>query len=107
MPSERNWGTWHPLVPALPAADRRRRRRTVTLACPHLTRPLRRGFEERADLLRIFGCRRIVNHQGEIGPAIDREPRKLQRQLARDRMVQDFAAVAVALHVIVAPHCRE
>ena len=78
-----------------------------SVAASWLACSLRRGLEKRADLVRIFGRRRIVDHHVEIGPAIDREGRKFHRERPGGGMVQDFHAIAMPLHIIVTPHRRE
>src|SRR5689334_20054935 len=67
----------------------------------------RSRLDERPDLLRIGGRGRIVDHQAEIGPAIDGKGGVFERDHAGFRVPNTLGAFVCVANIMVAPHRRE
>src|SRR5271155_128738 len=64
-----------------------------------------RSGQQGLDPFRVLRRRRIIDHHGEVGSAIDRERRIFDRERAERRVFDVLDALAlVAADVIVAPH---
>src|SRR5580700_11245015 len=66
-----------------------------------------RRVQEGADPLSVLRSCGVVDHHAEVRAAIDAEGRVFKCQEPGPPMPDAFGALAVAAHVVVAPHCGE